>query len=164
MAAGAGRGVMQRSEGSIARGTRIVVHAGESKGSPYEGRAGTVLASRRVLGVTICSVLLDATAGKGSPVELFASELTATPGGQASAAPPATTGTSATNVAHLFDKAWEEKEFADLADAPVEALQGVSPGDAALLRGALGITTVRDLATNKYVLWAQAITKFANAS
>jgi hypothetical protein len=43
----------------------------------------------------------------------------------------------------------------------VSALQGVSEADAAALKSALGISTIRDLATNKFVLWAQAINNLA---
>jgi hypothetical protein len=67
------------------------------------------------------------------------------------------------SVAKYLDKAYEDKEFADLADAPVDALAGVSAADAEALKKALGIKTIRDLATNKYVLWAQAITNLAGS-
>jgi hypothetical protein len=61
------------------------------------------------------------------------------------------------DVAKFLDKAYEGKDFAELAAAPVSALQGVSDGDAVHLKEAFGIDTIRELATNKYVLWAQAI-------
>ncbi|MDQ1366257.1 MAG: hypothetical protein QOF20_1454 [Acidimicrobiaceae bacterium] len=61
------------------------------------------------------------------------------------------------DVAKFLDKAFEGKDFAELAGAPVSALQGVSDGDAEHLKAAFGITTIHDLATNKFVLWAQAI-------
>ncbi|MDQ1393958.1 MAG: hypothetical protein QOF30_2935 [Acidimicrobiaceae bacterium] len=61
------------------------------------------------------------------------------------------------DVAKFLDKAYEGKDFAELAAAPVSALQGVSDGDAEHLKAAFNITTIHDLATNKYVLWAQAI-------
>jgi ABC-type amino acid transport substrate-binding protein len=61
------------------------------------------------------------------------------------------------DVAKFVDKAYEEMSFADLAKAPVAALQGVSDADAEALTKALNIKTIADLATNKYVLWAQAI-------
>ncbi|MFN0071798.1 MAG: hypothetical protein ACKVVP_09960 [Chloroflexota bacterium] len=64
-------------------------------------------------------------------------------------------------ITNIVDKAYEGKEFAELADAPVDALQGVSAGDAEALAKAFGIKTVRQLATNKFVLWAQAITNLA---
>lgn len=62
------------------------------------------------------------------------------------------------NVDKFLDKAFEKHEFADLVDAPVSALEGVSDADGEALAKALNIKTIGDLATNKYVLWAQAIT------
>jgi hypothetical protein len=56
-----------------------------------------------------------------------------------------------------LDKAYEGMNLAELANAPVSALQGLSEGDADHLKNAFGITTIRDLGTNKYFLWAQAI-------
>lgn len=61
-----------------------------------------------------------------------------------------------------FDKAYAGKSIADLADAPVDALNGVSEGDAKLLKEAFNIKTVRDLGTNKFFLWAQAVAKLAD--
>jgi hypothetical protein len=66
------------------------------------------------------------------------------------------------DISTKLDKAYEGKSFADLADAPVSALQGVSDADAAALKQAFGIDTVRELGTNKYFLWAQAITRLAD--
>ena len=65
------------------------------------------------------------------------------------------------NVAQYVDKAYEDKDFTEIANAPVSALQGVSDADADALQKALGIKTVHDLATNKFVLWAQAINVLA---
>ena len=65
------------------------------------------------------------------------------------------------DVAKILDKDYEGKDFPELAKAPVSALQGLSEGDADHLKQALGIETVRDLATNKFVLWAQAINVLA---
>jgi hypothetical protein len=61
------------------------------------------------------------------------------------------------DIAKFVDKSWEDKSFTDIANAPVSALQGVSEADAAALQQALGITSVADLANNKFVRWAQAI-------
>jgi len=63
-----------------------------------------------------------------------------------------------------LDKAYEQKSFKELADAPVDALQGVSAGDAEKLKEAFNVKTIRDLATLKYVRWAQAITTLADVS
>jgi hypothetical protein len=60
-----------------------------------------------------------------------------------------------------LDKEWEGRSAQELADAPVSALAGVTEKDAALLQEAFGIKTVRDLGTNKFFRWAQAITTLA---
>ena len=65
------------------------------------------------------------------------------------------------DITSKVDKAYETKTIAEIADAPVDALQGVSAGDAEHLATAFNITTIRDLGTNKYFLWAQAIAKLA---
>lgn len=62
-------------------------------------------------------------------------------------------------IADKLDKAYEDKPLTELVDAPVEALQGVSPGDAEHLKAAFNITTIGDLGRNKYFLWAQSIAK-----
>ncbi|MEA2687366.1 MAG: hypothetical protein QOE93_2561 [Actinomycetota bacterium] len=62
------------------------------------------------------------------------------------------------DVTKFVDKAFEGMSFADLAKAPVSALQGVSDADAAALKTAFGIDTIAELANNKFVRWAQAIT------
>ena len=59
------------------------------------------------------------------------------------------------------DKADQTKSLAELADSPVAALKGVSDTDAEHLKAAFNIKTVRDLGTNKFFLWAQAIVKLA---
>lgn len=67
-----------------------------------------------------------------------------------------------TDIAEKLNKAYEEKTISELADAPVSALQGVSDNDAKLLEEAFGIRTVRDLGTNKYFRWAQAVANLAD--
>ena len=66
-----------------------------------------------------------------------------------------------TVLAKLLDKAYEEKTPAELVEAPVEALQGVSAADGEALKKAFGIKTIGDLAKNKYVLAAQTIAHLA---
>jgi hypothetical protein len=61
-----------------------------------------------------------------------------------------------------LDKAYESKSLTELLDAPVDALAGVSAGDAEHLAAAFGIKTVRDLGTNKYFRLAQALAEVAN--
>ena len=65
------------------------------------------------------------------------------------------------NIDNAVTKAWESKQLKEIAKAPVDALQGVSASDAQKLQEAFGIKTVEDLATNKFVLWAQAINTLA---
>lgn len=68
------------------------------------------------------------------------------------------------NIAIHFDKAYESQEFADLAEAPVDAIAGISAADAEALKKILNIKTVRDLAENKYVRVAQAVIGLAAAT
>ena len=66
------------------------------------------------------------------------------------------------NINKAVDKAYENKSFKELADSPVDALQGVSEGDAKLLKEAFNVKTIKDLANLKYVKWAQAIIVLAD--
>jgi hypothetical protein len=68
------------------------------------------------------------------------------------------------DLAKQLDKAYEDKGLAELLDAPVAALSGVSEGDAEKLDAAFGIKTVRDLATNKYFKLAAALNELDAAS
>ena len=66
------------------------------------------------------------------------------------------------NNTEEFDGRWIIKKYkglspAELLQAPVDALYGVSAGDAELLREAFGIKTVGDLADNKFFAWAAEI-------
>jgi hypothetical protein len=65
------------------------------------------------------------------------------------------------NLAKLLDKQYEELDFDQLVDAPVEALAGVSAADAAALRQAFNVKTIGDLGRNKYVVAAVAIAALA---
>ncbi len=65
------------------------------------------------------------------------------------------------NINFALDKAYETKPLKELVDAPVAALQGVSEGDAELLKKAFNVKTIGDLANLKYVRWAQAIVALA---
>jgi hypothetical protein len=56
-----------------------------------------------------------------------------------------------------LDKAYENLSLAEVLDAPVAALAGVSEGDAEKLAAAFNIKTVRDLGTNKYFRLAAAL-------
>jgi predicted metalloprotease with PDZ domain len=61
------------------------------------------------------------------------------------------------DITKFFDKEFEQKEFNELIDAPVDAIAGLSKADAEALTKALNIKTIGDLAENKYVLIAQAV-------
>lgn len=54
------------------------------------------------------------------------------------------------NLDKALDKAWEGKSLDEILAAPVSALAGVTDADAEHLKAAFGITTVRDLGSNKY--------------
>ena len=61
------------------------------------------------------------------------------------------------DIAKFFDRNYEQLEFSELAEAPIDAIAGISTSDAEALQKALNIRTVRDLAENKFVLIAQAV-------
>jgi hypothetical protein len=65
------------------------------------------------------------------------------------------------NLDKLLDKAYEETALAELIDAPVAALSGVSEGDAQLLAQAFNIKTIGDLGRNKYFRAAAALVDLA---
>ena len=67
------------------------------------------------------------------------------------------------DITRHVDKAYEQKSFDELADAPVDALEGLSKGDAEALQQAFRIRTIRQLAESKFVLRAQAIVNLAQA-
>jgi hypothetical protein len=67
------------------------------------------------------------------------------------------------NLNALLDKAYENKPLAEVLAAPVSALQGVSDGDAQLLKDAFNIKTVGDLGKNKYFRAAALLTQLAEA-
>lgn len=54
------------------------------------------------------------------------------------------------NLSKGLDKAYEDKSLDEILSAPPSALAGVTDKDAALLKEALGIQTVRDLGSNKH--------------
>ena len=61
------------------------------------------------------------------------------------------------NIDKIVDKKYEKKTLKEIAASPVDAIQGISEGDADLLKKAFKVKTVADLAKLKYVKWAQAI-------
>jgi hypothetical protein len=61
----------------------------------------------------------------------------------------------------LLDKQYEQMDFEELVNAPVDAIAGISAGDAELLQKAFNVKTIGDLGTNKYILTAVAIAALA---
>jgi hypothetical protein len=66
------------------------------------------------------------------------------------------------NINKCVDKAYEDKSFKELADAPISALQGVPAKDAELLKQAFNIVTIREFANLKFVKLATAIATLAD--
>ena len=62
----------------------------------------------------------------------------------------------------VLDRAFESQEFQNLASKPVSAISGISDADAALLKQAFGIESIKDLAENKYVSIAQTTVAMAS--
>ena len=63
---------------------------------------------------------------------------------------------SVMNLDQAVDVSFEKKSLAEIMEAPVSALQGLSEGAAKLL-GELHVKTVSDLASFKYCTWAEGI-------
>jgi phospholipase C len=65
------------------------------------------------------------------------------------------------NLDDLVDKAYAGKTAAELADAPLAALKGVSAATAAKIAAAFGVATIGQLADNRFVHAAEAIAEAA---
>lgn len=65
------------------------------------------------------------------------------------------------NLVKLVDKEYQDKNLAELVDAPVAALAGVSERAATHLKEALGIKTIGDLGRSQYFLTASALVQLA---
>jgi uncharacterized protein (TIGR02271 family) len=61
---------------------------------------------------------------------------------------------------HL-DRRYEDAPLSELPDAPVDALRGLGKAGSEGLRKAIGVRSIRDLATNQFVLAAQEILEHA---
>jgi hypothetical protein len=64
----------------------------------------------------------------------------------------------------LLDKQYENTDLKGLLNAPVEAIAGISEGDAEARKKAFNIKTIGDLGHNKYIQAATAIVRLADAS
>jgi uncharacterized protein (TIGR02271 family) len=67
----------------------------------------------------------------------------------------------AAQTREYVDRRYEDRDVNELPDAPVEALRGLGKRGGETLRKALGIKTIRDLATNDFVLKAQGVLRLA---
>jgi len=65
------------------------------------------------------------------------------------------------NIDKFVVKKYEGLTLKEIAGSPVDAIAGVSEGDAKLLKEAFNVKTVEDFAKLKYVRWAQAICTLA---
>ena len=59
------------------------------------------------------------------------------------------------------DRRYEDRNVTELPDAPVEALRGLGKRGGEALRSAFGVKTIRELATNDFVLKAQEVLRLA---
>lgn len=67
-------------------------------------------------------------------------------------------------LAKFYDKTYENWSLEQLCKAPVMAISGISDSDARDLKETLGIETVEDLATSKYIILAQGINSLSKSS
>jgi uncharacterized protein (TIGR02271 family) len=67
----------------------------------------------------------------------------------------------AAQTREYVDRRYEDHDVSELPDAPVEALRGLGKRGGEALRKALGVKTIRDLATNDFVLKAQELVRLA---
>jgi uncharacterized protein (TIGR02271 family) len=67
----------------------------------------------------------------------------------------------AAQTREYVDRRFEDRDVNELPDAPVEALRGLGKRGGEALRKAFGVRTVRDLATNDFVLKAQELLRLA---
>jgi hypothetical protein len=66
------------------------------------------------------------------------------------------------NLDKVLDKQYEGMSLAELVNAPVAALAGVSDGDAELLQQAFNIKTIGDLGRNKFFRVAASLVDLAD--
>ena len=67
----------------------------------------------------------------------------------------------AAQTREYVDRRYEDHDVNELPDAPVEALRGLGKRGGEALHKAFGVKTIRDLATNDFVLKAQELLKLA---
>lgn len=57
----------------------------------------------------------------------------------------------------IVTREYRDKDFRELMNAPVQAINGLSENDAKYLKEAFAITTIEDLANNNFFRAAEAI-------
>ena len=67
----------------------------------------------------------------------------------------------AARTREYVDRRYEDHDVNELPDAPVEALRGLGKRGGEALRKAFGVKTIRELATNDFVLKAQEVLRLA---
>src|SRR5215203_4709651 len=67
----------------------------------------------------------------------------------------------AAQTREYVDRRYEDRNINELPDAPVEALRGLGKRGSEALHKAFGVKTIRDLATNDFVLKAQEVLRLA---
>jgi uncharacterized protein (TIGR02271 family) len=67
----------------------------------------------------------------------------------------------AAQTREYVDRRYEDHDVSELPDAPVEALRGLGKRGSEALRKAFAVKTIRDLATNDFVLKAQELVRLA---
>jgi hypothetical protein len=63
----------------------------------------------------------------------------------------------------VLDKSFQDKSLAEIVDAPIAALAGVSEAGGKALYEALGVKTIGDLGRNKYFRSAAALANLLDA-
>ena len=67
----------------------------------------------------------------------------------------------AARIREYVDRRYEDRNINELPDAPVDALRGPGKRGSEALQKAFGVKTIRDLATNDFVLKAQEVLRLA---
>jgi hypothetical protein len=67
------------------------------------------------------------------------------------------------NINKAVVKEYHDKALKEVANAPLHALSGISKDGAKALHDVLGVDTVKELANNKFIKWAIAITNLEEA-
>jgi hypothetical protein len=67
----------------------------------------------------------------------------------------------AAQTREYVDRRYEDRDVSQLPDVPVQALRGLGKRGGEALGKALGVKTIRDLATNDFVLKAQQVLRLA---